>query len=146
MARLKVMLQTFDNLAPGARRTTPVMQKEQDLFTLALVTDVQFKVVDFVLHSIERMSTSYLVGERSPRRSSAQGGVRHLQKHPPLLAAGLFLLNCGDQNHEKSRRSQAEVTKQGRRIRLSVTLGLVKNIHGRAPGPEVCRACDIAIF
>ena len=24
--------------------------------------------------------------------------------------------------------------------------GLVKNIHGRAPGPEVCRACDIAIF
>ena len=22
----------------------------------------------------------------------------------------------------------------------------VKNIHGRAPGPEVCRACDIAIF
>src|SRR5262249_24097189 len=23
---------------------------------------------------------------------------------------------------------------------------LVKNIHGRAPGPEVCRACDIAIF
>jgi hypothetical protein len=23
-------------------------------------------------------------------------------------------------------------------------LGLVKNIHGRASGPEVCRACDIA--
>jgi hypothetical protein len=23
---------------------------------------------------------------------------------------------------------------------------LVKSIHGRVPGPEVCRACDIAIF
>jgi len=68
MARLKVMLQTFDNLTPGARRTTPVMQKEQDLFTLALVADIQFKVVDFVLHSIERMSTSYhALSERAQR-------------------------------------------------------------------------------